>query len=713
MNITPFIRSIKLNGGTFYTFSSASEDLTFTLSNSKKKFSFSKFALLNIPILGRPDNGQNYIQLNAIPGAYTQYGSSITGDLNSKLAESFQNYCLNFETMLTAREEYNADALNTVSERVFFKWLKETGAMRFREATVNELSSTSFGSRFVEEDSSATYSKIVKYLGDINIINNLKNRFNSYTEVYIHVPTSHGDTANVLFNAVDDENYYPGIRLTNDPLDPLNDEYVFGRNYDDTHPAGLDFHGHWDSDGTFNDFWSHTGSAFVEYPDSNFKWWYDLAVDSSFFTDPNGFNNAANEDFAIGDDPNVGVNLSNVKVKRSKLDGISVEFNPAIYTNIASDLNVKNFGEYNSSAYAKNFEFNAVLIYYDIYDPLNLADRATNLFGILFLDNVDPNSTGGGLIPTLPKIKPNELIQSNGNAYAFKLNLKFDATAETAGVEVSINDYNTLSLELYIDALNKLNKSSKLLEENIHLTSDLSSDLQNLKELVETTETADEFLSRLEILEQKFEDAENVFLNNENIINLLERNYLEITNIYRNVTTVDMSYNLNVITEGDGINIDRNTRNNVRINNSRQSFTIKTNPKKSIETDFEHTENTFSYIHQMLPFDNYLRITDGIANVPYDVDRDIILYVNDETESWRKGQRMRLSFENGLDLSNTNGNFNFYIYTDALDVLNKGFIYSSEIAVITYTQFEEKNNKPVIEIICLNPETFEFVIDIF
>jgi hypothetical protein len=56
MAIAPFIRPIQTQGGTFYTFSSAAEDLSLTFNNSGKKFSFSKYALLNLPDIKRPEN---------------------------------------------------------------------------------------------------------------------------------------------------------------------------------------------------------------------------------------------------------------------------------------------------------------------------------------------------------------------------------------------------------------------------------------------------------------------------------------------------------------------------------------------------------------------------------------------------------------------------------------------------------------------------------
>ena len=74
---------------------------------------------------------------------------------------------------------------------------------------------------------------------------------------------------------------------------------------------------------------------------------------------------------------------------------------------------------------------------------------------------------------------------------------------------------------------------------------------------------------------------------------------------------------------------------------------------------------------------------------------------------------MRFSFKYGLDLLNANGNFNFIVYTDATDILNTGFAYSAEAAYVTYLDFENKGNSPIIEVVCIDPATYQFEVDIF
>ena len=144
---TPFIRPLQVQGGTFYTFSSSAEDLGYTFNNSTNKFTFSKFALLNIPNFDNSSSSEtNYVRLNGPDGAFLDWANNtqqiITGNSNIDFSQSFQSYCLNLESTITSDGNYDPDKKQNVSERVFFKWLKELGAIRFRPANSNEVAST-------------------------------------------------------------------------------------------------------------------------------------------------------------------------------------------------------------------------------------------------------------------------------------------------------------------------------------------------------------------------------------------------------------------------------------------------------------------------------------------------------------------------------------------------------------------------------------------
>ena len=119
---TPIIKP-RRQGGTFYTFSSALEDVGLNINELKNKVALSHYVLLDIPafkfdgVNGNP-YGTNEDDFNQ--GDYT-------------FAESLQNYALNFETVLRNQDSYNFAESLTVSERVFWKFMKTAGFMTFEK----------------------------------------------------------------------------------------------------------------------------------------------------------------------------------------------------------------------------------------------------------------------------------------------------------------------------------------------------------------------------------------------------------------------------------------------------------------------------------------------------------------------------------------------------------------------------------------------------
>jgi|LakMenEpi03Aug12_release.lakeMendotaPanAssembly.Ray.scaffolds.fasta_scaffold102936_2 hypothetical protein len=734
MAVAPLIRPIRLQGGTFYTFSSASEDLGLTFNDSQKKFRFSRFALLDLPpIENSSPSLNNTIGLSNVPGGFEQIDGSKTW--NDYFAESFQNYCLNLEATLTGQSGYDPNVDRTVSERVFFKWMKEVGAMRFRDALPAEYvqsvvtsNPTKYpaGKLYVEEDDSAFYRKVVRYIADVSIINSVRNSFNAFSEVYLYIPTSHGNTPKVLFNSLDDANYPKNGVYQNTPANPLNAAYLFGRDTNTVSPAGLSTEAYYDSvlnTFTVNDPYSAVAdfyyfdpvtNAYIQQSNPGFSWWFGAnPYANSYFLEPTAtFNDSGNDRFKIE-----SVNKS-VEFVRNRLDGISLVYDETVYTGMVNQ-NITEFGKYNEDPSSQTFPFNAVLVYYDLYDPNTPANFTTNLFGVLFLDNVDPKTGGGGFIPQYTKYKPNSLTGDNGNSFAFRVNIKFDVNTQDTSIETSINDYNPYSLSQFMEAINQLLNSSSLLESNQEVLIALQNQVTGLENQIINAQSAAEIEQRLNDLETLIQQSQQVFINNQNLVNMLQGLYQEVNNIYAGVTSVEVSYNLDLLQSGPGIFVDKTSPGAAKIINTRELFTIgdSTVPTDrtliTFTTDFVTNPSSYSYLRRLLDYNNYLKILGGTPSSIPVTDRDIIIYIDDTIEKWKKGQVLRIAFENGIDMSNVNGNFNFIIYSDALDTLNTGFPYSAEIGFVTYSQFAAKGENPIIELICLDPSTYQFSTDIF
>ena len=722
---TPFIRPLQLQGGTFYTFSSAAEDLTFTFNNTTNKFRFSKYVLLHLPDFRKPVYGENTVQFNTIDSSFldvanNEFISVNPNNTSPNLEVSFQNYCLNMEAMILSSADYNPTLKRNISERIFWKWIKELGAIRFRAANSNEvipgLDQNATGlsggfpystKRWTEEDDYSIgngtqkprYSRIVKYVGECDIVNSVQNKNNSFSEVYIHVPTEDGHTPLVMFKTVADENYYPGQILTHNPTDPLNTEYIEGRSYSDGEygPNGLPKFAIFDQDvvgephitGT-----SATGSLL------NTAWYYPRNTANSYYTDPSFFNSGT--DIIT---KRLGVSTANeVTYRRSKLDGIQLDFNPDNYKPIVDNPAISTIEEFNGTSDSASFEFNAVLLYYDVFDPNNPAEAETNLYGILFLEDIEPISNSAGRIPAFKKYKPDPLTKLNGNSYGLKVNIKFDTDIENTGVELAVNDYSSFSLSMFMDAANVLQEASRTLNDQTVEMINLANRVTDLEGLVVNMDDNTTINSRLTGLEDAMVANQALFRNTQDILGLIERNYVMMQNILEGRTDIKLSYDLDFVKSGDGVIVDRSVPNRATLNNTIQNYNIPDN------RGYSFTINTAAGNTLTLgQYTNYFKHTN--FGLPITLDTDLVIKIDDSTVKWKRGQSLRIVFDDQLIL---NGN-NLLVYTDSMGnyplSAPSGTSYSVLVGGFTDNSFSNSNNQPIFDIICIDEKNLVFEID--
>jgi hypothetical protein len=733
MAIAPFIRPILEQGGSFYTFSSAAEDLSLTFNNSGKKFTFSKYALLDIPDIKRPEfpspNEENVVQLDTMPGAFQYINNTKTN--NVMFAESLQNYVLNLETMVTSFPSYDATSLHTVSERVFFKWIKEIGGIRFREASLQE-APLSAGLRYTEENASAVYTPVVRYVGDIDIVNSLKSTEDAYSEIYINVPTKDGATPVILFKSEEDINYYSSMNLIHSPQDPLNRAFIYGRNYDQINPAGLDTHAFFDSiyqdygigtypGATVGDLPTLTTEGeyqLLKYNESTSEyevgWWFPYPETYSYWTQPGASASGTYDDWKNDSFQIIGVKdgagtSNSITFRRSRLDGIGIDFNINNYTPIATNPSLRSFSDFNSIPEAGSFRFNAVLVYYDVED-ISTGNSATNLFGVLFLDDVKDTLTGGSYIPRLQKFKPNRITGLNGNAYGFKINLKFDTNSDQAAVVSAVNEYAPFSLHVFLDALNRMQVISNKMLDNQNKILSLQLQINELRDSLTGGTTIQDINDRLDNIDQQLTDAGLMFENSSDLLDLLNRNYTEIRNIYANKTSVKMSYDLDILKQGAGILLDKSVPNQITVNNGNQQYNFVGSPLVNVLTSFSPFPLYWKKIMKLNPFTNYIKLSNGIANT---FDRDVNIYVDDELQRWQNGQVMRIvvDMDYPMDMY-TQGSFDLAVYTDAVDRLSTGSTYSKEIARVDANAFYAANGAPRVEIVCIDAANYIFTYDL-
>lgn len=383
---TPLIQQLRKTGGTFYCFPSASEDVGLNLQTTTTGVALSHYALLNIPKLS--------IEKCLCESGHT----AITG--NQALAMSLQNYMMNFETKLTNEDSYNYQELNTTTEKVFWHWAKKIGII-----DENNFSNEKAGNEniYVEigRDSSSLIkdNTVVKCFGSIDAGNSLSTEFGMYNETYINIPTSYG-AGPVYFETSSDENYVLGKQhmvLDTTHLEGRGDEYKY---------------------------YTYTNGQDQPY--------FDYILDNKGFY-------KIDEKF---DGITIVKDLSKIQTYARN------QFNDQdILVSSYDDLNVDIDNHFNVDT---EFNFNAILLYYSVYDQDDLIKTAyaTNLFGIIFLDGTNEEKTSQALdvpdmfyIPTLTKRKSTPL--TFGNSFSFRVNLKTMSVYDNT--DAIIQDNTTMS----------------------------------------------------------------------------------------------------------------------------------------------------------------------------------------------------------------------------------------------------------------------------
>jgi len=687
---TPLLRKIKK--GTFVTFQSTERDMQFILGKSSNRdFKISKYALLNIPAVKTPTNYENTIDVDNIETVFNNGKSTAApppeGD-KVDLSESLQNYLLNMESLMITDPNYINNRYTNSAERLFFKWLKEVGAIRFRQANIDEVA-TGVDTRYTEENDNNNvvagdlYNSVVKCIGEVDMQgSNAVSNANASSEIYIYLPSVNGDTPTVLFKSEEDENYYPGKIIKQ--KDTSKQEYILGRDASDNpSPAGLSVLAHYDMD-------LPTGSFDYEMngvPDSVWFGYNSLNGPNAYFTDE-----------IFGDPTNDiitrerTVPAKTVTYKRSRLDGIMIDFDHENYFDFEQDIQLSAFNEYNSVNKAKSFEFNVIALYYDVFDPTNDQIRGTNLYGLVFLNNMEVVSAGAAKITTHQKIKQINSIGQQGNGLGLKLNLKIDVNPDDVAVdvEVSVNDYNTFSMVLFADTMQRLAKTNANYE-NLKLEHmKLLQQMEEISGLVMTDIQKQEILAEMGGLKTAIQE----YVDDSTVVDIVNKNENRIKEILEGNTTVDVSYNLD-IKAYDGLRM-KLSGGILTIRNEKQRFWIT--EEFSLNTQQNQQIGKYNILKLSDFTTMYYHVNSGDMKT---AQENIYVYV-DDTISWKRNQSLMIVFSDEI---NMNG-FGFAFYTDSKNKFQLSQPYSKLIGVIPTVS----KTKPTIELVCVDEKEYKFVV---
>ena len=641
---TPLVRIPQPQGGTMYAFASAARDITRAFNSADINFEFSKFALLDLPDFTQSVNGANTIDFELALKQPSGQAYNATMP-NVDFAQTFQNYALNLEEILLKDDDYDPIILASDAEKIFFKWLSALGAIDFRATDSNESSTGAYAENDNAILGGSNYDKVVKYLGSIDAENDVAYQGNTYHEVYINVPTAVGFTPLVLFKPTE----YNTSATKAYPTD-VNAANVEGRE-GQTHP-----------DPNINlepvvDAWTQNSGPY-----------YDIST------------NATNS--------------------------VQIDWDTASYEPIQNNPDVKSLADYAKTG--QQFRFNAVLVYYDLYSSSVPANRATNLYGILILDDVTDAYGPGSKIHEQIKFKPNEVTGLNGNAFSLKLNLKFNSSLDNVGVETSVNDFTTFSMDLFMDTTTALENATDLLLQANNRYNKIVERLDSLENIILGTAKAAELEKRIKEIEDDFTASSLQLRDSSALLDLINKAHDKINQLIDGTIPVELQYNTDVIFSGRGTKVDKSVPGKIKINNEVEGYVpsdiFKWDIASQITAGALTANNLFdnSFANQygvwakLNLYTNRLSLKNLMNADP--LNSNLNIYIDDSTNGWKLGQVFKIAF----DEIDVNGN-NIKIWT------NKSGGWSN-IADIDPSQLT--TNKPYIELVCTDPANYVFEVDI-
>lgn len=419
MRRTPILRPLRQNGGTLYVFPSATEDIGLNLNSRGTGVSMSHYALLNLPAKFW-EGGSNSASISAFanqPSGQAEPEQSASNELTegcTAIAADLQNYVFNFETVLLNQPNYNYQEYHTVSERVFWHWLKEKCGI------FNPTSPESLPYYFYENDKE---KKIVQCFGSIDSGNSLSTEFGMFNETYVNIPSSYGN----------------GPVFFKKSQDPTETNYISGKVYMPSN-AGL-----------------------LEGRDEDNIDSVKILEDSTPAMDGVGY---------------VDTDCLEIVKDISEIQAIlqKVCEDDEILINSYDDINIDKHNYFKETEFnltgKVEFNFNAILLYYSIYDhdDTEKSAYATNLFGVIFLEGPDSD---GQISPLTKKMsyKGSDVGFDGGyfgNSYSFRVNIKTMSVYDNTDAVIQDNTtMSAISSVEFSDVIYNLNNAISALNTNI------------------------------------------------------------------------------------------------------------------------------------------------------------------------------------------------------------------------------------------------------
>lgn len=765
MIATPLITKLKTEGGTLYTFTSTSKDLTkVATNNSNYKFNFSHFACLNLPYVmlstkeGRvykDIEGNDHIAgVNSTKMSYTnlekngEYFKSITSQFGDDVNINNQNI---FYVYVEIADKHKSkihtcdikfkspvsDVTYTgeiVGDGVFkfmidFKNLGTGTVLKFiiypngdeNMCTGELIYNTQYVGNDVEKglylDTLGDYIQEGVDVGDYNKV--MAEHFQNYILNFESVILNDDEKSTsiktpaerIFFNWLQKVG---GIKFTNGST-CVEDISKYGYENPTIHDRTVQYIGTIDiineveiNGDTFGEVYLYIPGTVGATPDIKFK----QVRDTSY---------SVNDQYVWNDEHLVG--RSNLKNENRPVDSIGIK---PIY-DISGDgrnaytsdngycIDFDNFSESSSVESNTNFEFNCILIYYTLTKSLdnNSIDSETNLYGVLFLDNFkrdDKNQNDKYLayIDTLPKFKSSEL--GDGNAFGLKLDLKIDTAPSTTmtRIEDCYEDPNNVNgLLMYMSALKQLHKCIDVFhtqQDQIYTLQDRVSELESILLNVNNNAYLDSVIREVNKINQRLNS--NMLVDTKTIMTVLNNNTQTLDNIINGKYPTKLLVDTSTITGGNGIKVVE--ENDVlNISNTLQDYNYIGKISLDTEISGDYIFPVNNVVNLKLKEHSNLVLLDKNENDDSDISKTKTLTINiDATDlDWNKGQSFKIVTHNDFTFDKIKHK-EVKIITHVKETVDGSNVGDNSILIkrLSRKDLNNMNSKSEIEIVCINPD---------
>lgn len=381
----PILKELRDQGSTFYTFSGAVNDSILMFSSDTIKLNFSKFVCLQLPKWENVAKQRLYHDPAELESVND---SNAADDPSTFFVKAYlQNYIENFTSIVDANRP--DETFSNFNEAAFWKALQavsdsdsavadECKTLQLEVDSTYEDINLTTREKYKEIDNEEnTYEQVIKYVGDVNMLNHVKSAGKEYLEVFAHIPTNVGKMSDVLLKM----NMGLSADAAQVPTES-GDLWIVGQ----------------------EDAYTNAQSSLKTYA----KAVYDTA--------DRKYNVNTEKDF-------LQIDWDDIETSQDKWNQGS-------------------------------FDFNAILLYYDIWDTTAPESRKRNLWGVLFVNDFEQSSPLVWAMPNFAKYQPD--ANQAGNSYGFRFNLMYSNSTNQLTSEITINDYSTVSMELYMEALQRL-----------------------------------------------------------------------------------------------------------------------------------------------------------------------------------------------------------------------------------------------------------------